>query len=127
MEDIKNYIEKEYSKVIAGSPLYQAMTYFINQYRFIKNYLKEGFLEIDNNKAENVIRPFALGRKNWLFVGDEQGGTASSIIYSLIASAKANNLEPSKYLQYLFDNINKTEQKNLIYLLPHKINKTKLS
>jgi hypothetical protein len=65
------------------------------------------------------------GRKNWLFVGDEQGGTASATIFSLIESAKFNDLHTEKYLKYLFDNIKhyQKENKNLKDLLPHKVNR----
>ena len=59
----------------------------------------------DNNLAENAIRPFVIGRKNWLFAGTPQGARASATIYSLIETAKANNLEPYKYLRFLFENL----------------------
>lgn len=59
----------------------------------------------DNNLAENAIRPFCVGRRNWLFSGTPDGAKASADIYSLIETAKANNLEPYKYLRYLFEKI----------------------
>ena len=119
LEKIKSYLDKEFLKLLPNSPLHKATIYFLNQYPYIKNYLEEGFLQIDNNKIENAIRPFAVGRKNWLFVGNEKGGKASSIMYSLIESAKLNNLEPLQYMSFLFDNIKKTEAENLNSLLPH--------
>ena len=57
---------------------------------------------MDNNAAENAIRPFVLGRKNWLFAGTPEGAEASALIYSLIETAKANGLEPYAYLRYIF-------------------------
>lgn len=63
----------------------------------LTNYLKDGRLEIDNNKIENLIRPLALGRKNFLFMGSPQGAKAGAIFYSLIATCPANNVEPYKY------------------------------
>lgn len=65
----------------------------------------DGSLEIDNNAIENLIRPFALGRKNWLFSGSPRGAEASALFYSLIATAKANGLMPFDYLKTLFENI----------------------
>jgi transposase len=59
----------------------------------------------DNNHAENAIRPFVVGRKNWLFSGTPEGAQASALLYSLIETAKANALEPYKYLRYLFEKL----------------------
>ena len=58
---------------------------------------------MDNNLVENAIRPFVIGRKNWLFSVSPEGARASALFYSLIETAKANGLEPSKYLRYLFE------------------------
>ena len=63
----------------------------------LTNYLHDGRIEIDNNLLENTIRPFALGRKNWLFAGSPSGAKAGAILYSLIETCKANNVEPYKY------------------------------
>ncbi|MCB2146376.1 MAG: transposase domain-containing protein [Deltaproteobacteria bacterium] len=65
-------------------------------------YIDAGFLKPDNNVAENAIRPFVLGRKNWLFSGAPRGAEASATFFSLIETAKANGLEPYAYLRYLF-------------------------
>ncbi|HEB70646.1 MAG TPA: transposase [Desulfobulbus sp.] len=65
----------------------------------------DGHLCIDNNMAENSIRPFVLGRKNWLFSGTPEGAEASALFYSLIETAKANKLEPYAYLRYIFDKL----------------------
>ena len=65
------------------------------------NYLLDGRLEISNNRAENAIRPFTIGRKNWLFAVTPKGASASAAIYSLVESAKANGLEIYKYFNYI--------------------------
>ena len=65
-------------------------------------YLDEPLLTPDNNLAENAIRPFALGRKNWLFAGTPKGAEASAALYSLIETAKANGFEPYSYLRHVF-------------------------
>ncbi|MFK4754886.1 IS66 family transposase, partial [Oceanobacter antarcticus] len=65
-------------------------------------YLTDGRLHIDNNPVENAIRPFAIGRKNWLFSDSQSGAKVSAMMYSLIETAKANDLEPYAYLRRVF-------------------------
>jgi hypothetical protein len=67
------------------------------------NYLKDGHCEISNNIAENSIRPFTVGRRNWLFSGSPNGASASATVYSLVETAKANGLNPYKYLNLLLE------------------------
>ncbi len=78
------------------------MQYALNQWDRLVVYTAAGFLKPDNNVAENAIRPFVLGRKNWLFAGAPRGADASAAFFSLIETAKANGLEPYAYLRYLF-------------------------
>lgn len=87
------------------SILGKAVTYTLNQWERLKRYTLDGLLRPDNNLAENAIRPFVVGRKNWLFAGHPRGATASATIYSLIETAKANELEPYRYLRYLFERL----------------------
>ncbi len=68
-------------------------------------YIEDGRLEIDNNGAENAIRPFVIGRKNWLFSNSTKGAKASGSLYSIIETAKANGLEPYAYLSHIFTKI----------------------
>lgn len=72
-------------------------------------FLEDGNCEISNNLAENSIRPFTVGRRNWLFSGSPKGATASAVVYSLVETAKANGLNPYKYLEYLLTNLSKTD------------------
>ncbi|SHJ75357.1 IS66 C-terminal element, partial [Paramaledivibacter caminithermalis DSM 15212] len=72
------------------------------QWSKLTTYLEDGRLEISNNRAERAIRPFTIGRKNWIFANTPKGASASAVIYSIIETAKANNLSPFHYLQYLF-------------------------
>jgi len=67
--------------------------------------LEDGIITPDNNMAENAIRPFVLGRKNWLFAGTPKGVEASALLYSLIETAKANSCEPYSYLRHIFDQL----------------------
>ena len=82
-----------------GSKLEEAVRYSLNQKQQLTASLSNGEVPISNNLAENAIRPFTLGRKNWLFCDTTKGAEASAIVYSLVESAKANGVEPFAYLQ----------------------------
>ena len=84
-----------------GSKLEEAVRYSLNQKQCLMAYLDHGEVPISNNLAENAIRPFTLGRKNWLFCDTPKGAEASAIVYSLVESAKANGIEPFAYLQHV--------------------------
>ena len=83
----------------------KAISYALRQWERLCRYTEDGRLRPDNNLAENVIRPFVVGRKNWLFAGHPRGARASATIYSLIETAKSNGLEPYRYLRYLFERL----------------------
>lgn len=86
---------------LRGSALGKAVTYAQNQKPYMENYLLDGRLSISNNAAENAIRPFTVGRKNWLFSDTPKGAKASAAVYSLVETAKANGLNVYTYLEYL--------------------------
>jgi hypothetical protein len=86
---------------LKGSRLGKAVTYARNQKPYMENYLLDGRCSISNNISENSIRPFVVGRKNWLFSDTPKGADASAIVYSLVETAKANNLNVYTYLNYL--------------------------
>ena len=81
----------------------KAVTYAINQKPYMENYLLDGRLSISNNAAENAIRPFTVGRKNWLFSDTPKGASASASIYSIVETAKANGLDVYSYFKYLLE------------------------
>lgn len=91
-------------------------------------YIDDGNIPIDNNPAENAIRPFVIGRKNFLFSGSPRGAHASATLYTLVETAKANHLEPWAYLNYLFEKLPaaKTEQA-LLALIPQNLKMEDLS
>ena len=84
-----------------GSKLEEAVRYSLNQKQPLMAFLDNGEVPISNNLAENAIRPFTLGRKNWLFCDTTKGAEASAIVYSMVESAKANGVEPFAYLQHV--------------------------
>ena len=79
----------------------KALAYLDKNWNKLTVYVQDGRLNIDNNPAENAIRPFVIGRKNWLFSASVKGAKASANLYSLIETAKANGLEPYAYLQHI--------------------------
>jgi hypothetical protein len=87
---------------LAGSKLAKAITYTINQRDPLSAFLLDGRIEISTNRVENKIRPFAVGRRNWLFSETVDGARSSAIVYSIIQTAIANGLNPYQYLLHLF-------------------------
>jgi len=103
MEAFSDWLKYQSPRVLPKSALGQAITYCKNQWSKLMVYLEDGRLEIDNNRSERSIKPFVIGRKNWLFANTSKGATASATIYSIVESAKENGLNPYKYLQFLFE------------------------
>ena len=81
----------------------KAINYAMNNKIALMRFLDDGRIEIDNNAAERAMRAIALGRKNWLFAGSDQGGNTAANIYSLIETAKLNNINPWQYLEKYFE------------------------
>ena len=96
------WLEKRLPGTPPKTALGKAMHYLNNQWPRLTGYLNDGEYPIDNNRAENAIRPFVIGRKNWLFSASQNGAKASANLYSLIETAKANQLEPYAYLKLVF-------------------------
>lgn len=92
-------------EALPKSKLRQALNYALSHKQDLMNYLEDGNCSISNNLAENCIRPFTIGRKNWLFSGSPKGAEASAAVYSIVESAKANGLTPYKYLYYIFNRL----------------------
>lgn len=103
VEDIKVHADTMRSGTLPSSPLAKAIVYMTNEWNRLNVFLDDGQIPIDNNPIENDIRPFVVGRKNWLFNDSQKGASASALYYSLIQTAKANGHEPYWYLRYLFE------------------------
>lgn len=99
------WIEKHKDDCPPESKLGKAFRYAVNQKDGLMTYLQDGNIAISNNLAENSIRPFTIGRKNWLFSGSPKGAAASAAIYTLIETAKANGINPEKYIFYILDDL----------------------
>ena len=101
------------------TPLGLARHYALSQRKYLERYLLDGRLEISNNRAERSIKPFVIGRKNWLFANTVRGAKTSAVIYSLIETAKENGLVPFDYLARVFrDAPNLDDPESIKMLLP---------
>jgi hypothetical protein len=115
------------------SVLRAAVVYMRNQRKYLERYLEDGRLEISNNRAERSIKPFVIGRKNWLFANTPRGAKASAILYSIIETAKENGLNPYDYLTHIFTNAPNWDVRNnydyIEFLLPwsHVVKRAGLS
>jgi len=109
LDKLRAWLDKNITQVPPTSTTGKALHYLNNEWTKLIVYLQDGRLNIDNNLAENAIRPFVIGRKNWLFSHSVKGVKASANLYSLIETVKANGLEPYAYLRYLFTELPKTE------------------
>ena len=101
--------------------LIPSATYTRNQWQALNRYVEDGDLSIDNNFAERAMRPVAIGRKNWLFVGSRKAGERAAVLMSLVASCKANHVEPWAYLRDVLTRLaNKPSGQELEALLPDR-------
>ncbi|MEP0177769.1 MAG: IS66 family transposase [Paraglaciecola sp.] len=102
------WLVKSEPQVLAKSKLSEAITYSLNQWDKLNKYTQNGQLSIDDYRAERAIKPFVIGRKNWLFSQTAKGAKASAILYSIIETSKANGLTPFDYMRHLLEHITYT-------------------
>ena len=105
VKKIQSWLKENVTKYPPSLHMGKAINYALNQWDSLIVYLEDGRLPIDNNLVENAIRPFVIGRKNWLFSYSTKGAASSAAFYSLIETAKANNKEPYAYLKELFEKL----------------------
>jgi len=105
-------------KILPKSATGAAVRYALDQRPWLMNVYLDGRTELSNNRAENAIRPFAVGRKNWLFSDSVKGAKASAVVYSIIETAKENGLKPFEYLEVLFETMPNVTTGELDDLLP---------
>jgi transposase len=115
---IKAWLDTEQKLVLPRSPMAGAIGYTLNQWDAFCVYATQGFLKIDNNAAERAEKRVAIGRKNWLFAGNDAAGQATAVIYSLIASAERHGIDPLRYLTSVLAKIAATPLSELEQFLP---------
>ncbi len=121
LDVFKSWLEEQKRSTLPKSKLGEAVKYCINQWDKLISFMLDGHIAVDNNLAERAIKPFVIGRKNYLFSKSPKGAQASAISYSVIETAKVSNLNPFLYLTYLFEqlpNIDITDDSALDALLP---------
>ncbi|GAC1365209.1 MAG: IS66 family transposase [Acidobacteriaceae bacterium] len=105
LDAFRAWLDAASVRALPKSPIGVAAGYCIGQWSKLTTFLQDGRLEIDNNRAERSIKPFVMGRKNWLFSNAPTGADASATVYSIVETAKENGLNPQKYLEFLFEQL----------------------
>lgn len=118
-EALHAWLSEQRQKLAKADVTAKAIDYALSNWSGLTRYLDDGHVPIDNNAAENAVRPLALGRKNWLFVGSQQAGERAAVVLSLIESAKLNGHDPWAYLKDVFERLPTLKQRDLAQLLPH--------
>ncbi len=101
LREFDDWLQTAQRQVLPKSPVGRAIRYVLPRWDGLTRYCEHGALSIDNNLSERMVRPCAIGRKNWMFLGSDNGGQAAAILYSIMATAKANQVEPFAYVRDL--------------------------
>jgi hypothetical protein len=120
LAQIRTWLEQKQREALPLSLLGKAIQYTLNQWKALLYYLQDGAVDIDNNTAENAERPIALGRKNWLFLGNDAGGERAAILYSLVECCKRHDVDPWLYLRDVLVRIETQPPGTLRELLPDR-------
>jgi transposase len=115
---LKEWIDATQPKTLPKSQIGKAFAYVQRHWQALMRYTERGFLNIDNNAAERGFRPIALGRKNWLFVGSDNGGTTAAVLYSIVQTCREHDVEPWQYLKDVFTQLPGTNPDNIANLTP---------
>ena len=119
--ELKVWLQAQLAQLSKKAELAKAIHYALGRWAALTRYIDNGTLEIDNNIAENTIRPVALGKKNWLFAGNDEGGKRAANLYSLLGTAKLHGLNPQTYLAHVLTHIADTKVSRIDELLPGNV------
>jgi hypothetical protein len=120
LDQFRQWLIGQREQITNGTTTAKAIDYSLKRWQALTRYLADGHVPIDNNCVENQIRPWALGRSNWLFAGSLRSGQRAANIMSLIQSAKINGLDPQAYLKDVMERLPTIKYSALDQLLPHK-------
>jgi len=116
--DLEAWMRAERPRLSRHAPVGKAMDYMLTRWEGFTRFLDDGRICLTNNAAERALRGIALGRKSWLFAGSDRGGERAAFMYTLIATAKLNDIDPQAWLAHVLTNIASTPQGRLHELLP---------
>jgi hypothetical protein len=119
-EELHVWLQLERTRVPDGGAIAKAIDYSLNHWEALSRFLLDGELPIDNNHLENQIRPWALGRRNWLFIGSQLAGERAAVVMSLLQSAKLNGHDPWAYLKDVLTRLPTLPNSRIEELLPHR-------
>ena len=123
LAQFKLWLLEQQKKALPKSPLGKALYYSIKHWDSLTQYINDGRLEIDNNRSERAIKPFVIGRKNWMFSSSTKGADASSILFSLVQTCKEHNVDVFAYFKLVLDSVAKcTNEDEIQLLLPYNVN-----
>jgi transposase len=120
LDAIGAWLESERPKVLPKSPIGEAISYALNHWQALIRPLEAGFLEIDNGESERALKPVAIGRRNWLFAGSDNGGKTAAVLMSLCATCKAWLIDPFAYLRDVHDRVSTHPMSRIEELLPDR-------
>lgn len=118
MEELRRWLESTYCQVLPKSPIGKAVAYSLGQWNKLLVYLEDGKLLPDNNAVENQVRPVAIGRKNYLFIGSNEAAPTTAIMYTILGTIKAHGIDPYAYLHDVFQRLPNMKIQQLPELLP---------
>lgn len=127
LEQFKGWLLSIQPKVLPKSKLGEAVQYCLNNWHMLERYTEQGFLNIDNNSAENALRPIAIGRKNWLFLGNEESGDTFSILASFTLTCQRLGIDVYQYFLDVLNRLCSNQYESLEELLPHRWQKARIA
>jgi len=123
LTEFKQWLLTQQKITLPKSPLGKALFYSIKHWDSLTQYINDGRLEIDNNRSERAIKPFVIGRKNWLFNSSSKGADASSILFSLVQTCKEHDVDVFAYFKYALESVVKcNNEQDIQFLLPYNVN-----
>jgi hypothetical protein len=120
LREFGDWLDRQAPLVLPKSPIAQAINYARNHWQALLRFTAHDFLNIDNNASENALRPGALGRKNWLFAGSDEGGRTAAVLYSLTQTCRRHGIDPFAYLQDVLTRLATGDFETPADLFPHR-------